>query len=221
MKYDITDFNIDIKGNNIKCRPWTSKEERAFLSSKSENTKLKTAAQMLVLPNIEFKPMTLSEFEYLLLQHRKLSVGSNVSLSVNCNCGQRLEFEKSIDDLTHFIAPKIENKKITVDDIEIELRRIPSKDLLLKVLEIADEDERTYYEFLASISSITYKGETNKTFLLEELEEFFDSIPAFMFRKILTEFFQIKGHLELFCEVSCPLCQSKFDAVFKDIQSFL
>ena len=92
---------------------------------------------------------------------------------------------------------------------------------MLKVLEIADEDERTYYEFLASISSITYKGETNKTFLLEELEEFFDSIPAFMFRKILTEFFQIKGHLELFCEVSCPLCQSKFDAVFKDIQSFL
>lgn len=221
MKYDITDFNIDIKGNIIKCRPWTSKEERAFLGSKNENTKIKTAAQMLVFPNIEFKPMTISEFEYLLLQHRKLSIGNEVSLSVNCNCGQRLEFEKSIDDLTHFIAPKIENKKITVDDVEIELRRIPSKELLLKVLESEDSDERTFYEFLASIASITYKGETNKTFLLEDLEEFFDSLPSSMFRKIISEFFKIKGHLELFCEVSCPLCQSRFDAVFKDVQSFL
>ena len=221
MKYEISDFNVDIKGNIIKCRPWTSREERAFLSNKTQDAKLKAAAQMLVLPNIDFKPMTVAEFEYLLLQHRKLSIGSEVSLSVNCNCGQRIDFDKSVDDLVHFIAPKIDGKKIVSEDVELELRRIPTKEMLLRVLDADDEEDRTFYEFLGSIASITYKGETNKTFLFEELEEFFDSVPSAMFRKLIADFFEIKGHLQLYCEVTCPVCQNKFDAVFRDIPSFL
>lgn len=221
MRYEVDDFEVDLKGNKIKCRPWTSKQERNYLSAKNSETGLKSAAKMLIFPNIEFKPITIAEFNYLVIQHRKISVGSEVSLSVDCNCGQHLEFEKSVDELTHYLEPNIDNKKIIVDDIEIKLRKIPSKELLLKVLEVTDEDERIFYELLSSIEEITYKGETKKTFLFEELEEFFDTLPSSLFRKILSEFFKVKGHIELFCEVTCPLCQNKFNAIFKDIPSFL
>lgn len=221
MKYEINEFNIDVKGNTFKCRPWTSREERSFLSVKNGNTKLANVAKLLIFPNMEFKPMTLSEFEYLMLRHRILSVGDEVELNVTCSCGQRLEFEKPINDLIHFSAPKLDKQTISSEDIEVELRRIPSKELLLKVLEVDDEDERTYIEFLASIASITYKGETNSTFVFEDLEEFFDSLPSSIFRSLLGQFYSLKGHLQLFTEVSCVLCGNKFDAVFKDIQSFL
>lgn len=225
MKYKINDFAIDLKGREVKGRPWTSKEERAYLSNKGEDDSdyrtLKSLTQMLVLPNIEYVPMTLSELYYVILQLRKLSIGSEVSLNVTCSCGQKIEFDKDLDDLAHFAAPELENKKIKSEDVEITLRRIPTKELLLKVLSAENEEDLGFFEFLACIKSITYKGETDSTFTFQDLEEFFDSVPSKMFRDLYEEFFKLKGHIQLFCEVKCLVCGKVFDAVFRDLLSFL
>lgn len=224
MKYEIEDFLVDVGNLKIKCRPWTSKEERMYLTrnndeEKSEN--LKNVAKMLILPNIEFQPITLSEFKFLVLSLRSLSVDTKASLNVSCSCGQFIEFDSLIKDLTHFKESEIDGKVIKSGNLELELRRIPTKELLLKVLETDDELEQKFNEFLACIKSITYKGEKNSVFTFEELKEFFDGVPSNIFNDLFSEFYKVKGHLQLFQEVTCPVCRKKFDAVFRDIDNFL
>ena len=65
MKYELQDFKINVSNLEIKCRPWTSLEERKYISNKSESTTIEDLVRNMILPNIEYQPMTLDEFKYL------------------------------------------------------------------------------------------------------------------------------------------------------------
>lgn len=224
MKYETKSFEIDLKGNIIPYRAWTSKEERLYLTNKGQGSDFALLSKMLVLPNIEYKPMTLAEYEYLIFELRRMSVASEVGLNVRCpKCDMFIEFERDMLDLLHFVAPTLDNKEISHDDISINLRKIPSKDLLLRVVSQETTEQRVFFEFLACIKSITYKGETLETFSFEEIEEFFDDMPSFVFKKLFNQFLELKGYIHLFTEVTCPHphCLHKFDAVFKNVDDFL
>ena len=87
MIYELDDFELKISKNlKIFARPWSSLDERKFLSQHLEDsTKMDGIFRILMYPNLEFKPMTIPEFQVLFLEMRKLSVGADISV-------QRLAF---------------------------------------------------------------------------------------------------------------------------------
>ena len=54
MKYELQDFKINVSNLEIKCRPWTSLEERKYISNKSESTTIEDLVRNMILPNIEY-----------------------------------------------------------------------------------------------------------------------------------------------------------------------
>ena len=255
MLYNIGDQSIRVGEQDIKVRLWTSKEERAFLSQKSESTSAAEVVKTMILPNIEYKPMTLDEFKYLMFKLRGLSVSPEVAFSYTCNgemrvdtetgervqadderlkdeefkkklliqpCKSRVDSSCSIEDAVEFTPSTLKDGDIIEqDDIKVTLRKIPTKELLLKVLNEEKEEDQKYYEFLACIKEVNYAGETLSSFTFEEVREFFDSVPSFIFKKLYRQFYDIKGNIKFSISDSCPLCGSKNRVLFDDILEFL
>ena len=223
MIYELDDFELKISKNlKIFARPWSSLDERKFLSQHLENsTKMDGIFRILMLPNLEFKPMTIPEFQVLFLEMRKLSVGADISLNVTCECGQFLEFDKNLDELIHFIEPDFSTPTIDSNGVIVKLRRIPTAELFKKILAQDNEEDKIYYEFLASIESVTYKNKETRHFTFDELLEFFNTAPSKVTNELLKKFFKIRGYLSLWCETTCPVCQRQFNTTFKDIVDFL
>ena len=222
MKYDISDFELKVGDLDIKCRPWTSLEERKFISIKNDNTSFIDLAKNMILPNIEYKPMTLDEFKYLSFKMRALSVNPELDFNYLCSgetgCQRTISKTTELEDLLHLEPSKL-NQEQTIEykDIKIEFRKIVSKELLLKVLEEKDLTEQKYLEFLACIKSVTYKDQEFKSFTFEEIKEFFDSVEVSKFKKLYYEFFKIKGHLEVYTESTCPICKKTTRVTFDSV----
>ena len=219
MKYELQDFKINVSNLEIKCRPWTSLEERKYISNKSESTTIEDLVRNMILPNIEYQPMTLDEFKYLAFKMRALSVNPALSFNYQCDgkngCQRTLDQEADLDDLLHLQESSLqEEKTIQENDIEVTLRRIPTKELMLKVLAEKDPAEQKYLEFLASIKKVKYKNETHETFTFDELKEFFDSVSSSVFQPLYTKFFDIKGHLRVFKKCICPICKKETIVTF-------
>ena len=225
MKYTLEDFTIQFSDLEIKCKPWTSLEERKYLSVKTENSNIADLARAMIFPNIEFKPMTVDEFKYLAFKLRALSVNPSLTFNYKCSgCNRTMDQESYLDDLLHLQDSKLSSDVIISEgDISVTLRRIPTSELLLKVLSENDITEQKYLEFLASIKTVKYKDEEYTSFTFEELKTFFDDVPAKIFNNLYTKFFDVKGHLRVYTKCTCGICQKSTTVTFDnvDVMDFL
>lgn len=225
MKYEIGDFEIDLGRRKINCKLWTSLDERKWLSVKNDNSTLLDFANSLIFPNIEWKPMTFSEFVFVCVSLRALSSSGTFTSSYVCpgqDCQRRIEFDTNLNDLLQYNEPTMDDELIlTADDVELTIQRIPTIELMKRVLKQTTEQEQKYFEFYASIKSFTYKGKTNNAFTFDEIKEFVDSLPFNIFQSLYFDFFESAGNVELGLMRKCLICGTGTKVVFQKVSDFL
>ena len=225
MKYEIGDFEIDLGKRKINCKLWTSLDERKWLSVKNENSTLLEFANSLIFPNIEWKPMTFSEFVFVCISLRTLSSSGTFTSSYICpgkDCERRIEFDTNLNNLLQFNEPKMEDEVVlSAGDVELTIHRIPTIELMKRVLKQESEQEQKYFEFYASIKSFTYKGKVNEMFTFDEVKEFIDSLPFNIFQSLYFDFFEQVGNIELSLMRKCLICGTETKVVFQKVSDFL
>lgn len=225
MKYEIGDFNIEVGNKSVPCKLWTSLDERKWLTLKSEQATLADFANTLIFPNMKYQPLTYAEFVYVCLKMRAISSSSVFSSSYKCSnsaCERRIDFDMNINDVIQFVPPKIESETIIESkDVRLTIQRIPTKELMLKVLAQEDEQTQRYFEFYASIKSFTYKGKTNDQFTFNEIQEFVDSLRIDIFQDLFSQFYDLMGTIELTIIRKCLICQTDTKVVFQKVSDFL
>lgn len=249
MKYNIGDFKVSIGNDEVKVKLWTSRDERSWLSQKTEDSTFADMCSALIFPNIEYKPMTLDEFKYLIVKLREKSVSNSINFSYMCDgtlrfkigengmekvdekdvdentivqpCNNKVESDIQIEDLVNFMPSTIKNNIIKAADVEIKIQKIPTKDLMLKVLNEKTLEDQKYFEFLACVKEVKYGKETYNAFTFDEIKEFFDSVPSSIFNELYEQFFEIKGYLKFFTVNTCPVCGQKNRVIFDNVLDFL
>jgi len=212
-------IKLPISEKKVKIRPFTVREQKSLLlavdqASSMENEKelesflineFKTILQSCVVESpIELDDMTISDFTYLMLQLRSISVGESSDLRYTCPCKTKVEFNFDIDDV--IVKNKKENyeKSIKLDEnIHMVLDLLHVKD----IAEINDfNPEDILLNTIAKSIKKIYNEETvyeTKDVNFEDVKKFVEQIPVERVKEI-EQYFEETPYLAFAKTLECP-----------------
>lgn len=214
-------------GTEIEYRPFLVKEQKnLLLAQEQDNEKAMFKAVQDLIESVTFgkvktQAMPVIDMEYLFLKIRSKSVGETANIKVTCtdpNCDGTGEAVVNLDDV-EVVGDEPDTKIMISDELGIELRYPRIMDLeksqgldpaastieMLKnsMVTIFDEEE-VYTVADASTNELNEFVESITMTQLEQLTEFFNSIPA----------------LEIDVESQCNTCQRDITTKLRGLNSF-
>lgn len=214
-------------GTEIEYRPFLVKEQKnLLLAQEQDNEKAMFKAVQDLIESVTFgkvktQAMPVIDMEYLFLKIRTKSVGETANIKVTCtdpNCDGTGEAVVNLDDV-EVVGDEPDTKIMISDELGIELRYPRIMDLeksqgldpaastieMLKnsMVTIFDEEE-VYTVADASTNELNEFVESITMTQLEQLTEFFNSIPA----------------LEIDVESQCNTCQRDITTKLRGLNSF-
>ena len=214
-------------GTEIEYRPFLVKEQKnLLLAQEQDNEKAMFKAVQDLIESVTFgkvktQAMPVIDMEYLFLKIRTKSVGETANIKVTCtdpNCDGTGEAVVNLDDV-EVVGDEPDTKIMISDELGIELRYPRIMDLeksqgldpaastieMLKnsMVTIFDEEE-VYTVADASTNELNEFVESITMTQLEQLTEFFNSIPA----------------LEIDVESQCNKCQRDITTKLRGLNSF-
>ena len=188
-------------GTEVEYRPFLVKEQKnLLLAQEQDNEKAMFKAVQDLIESVTFgkvktQAMPVIDMEYLFLKIRSKSVGETANIKVTCtdpNCDGTGEAVVNLDDV-EVVGDEPDTKIMISDELGIELRYPRIMDLeksqgldpaastieMLKnsMVTIFDEEE-VYTVADASTNELNEFVESITMTQLEQLTEFFNSIPA-------------------------------------------
>lgn len=214
-------------GTEVEYRPFLVKEQKnLLLAQEQDNEKAMFKAVQDLIESVTFgkvktQAMPVIDMEYLFLKIRTKSVGETANIKVTCtdpNCDGTGEAVVNLDDV-EVVGDEPDTKIMISDELGIELRYPRIMDLekaqgldpaastieMLKnsMVTIFDEEE-VYTVADASTNELNEFVESITMTQLEQLTEFFNSIPA----------------LEIDVESQCNKCQRDITTKLRGLNSF-
>lgn len=214
-------------GTEVEYRPFLVKEQKnLLLAQEQDNEKAMFKAVQDLIESVTFgkvktQAMPVIDMEYLFLKIRSKSVGETANIKVTCtdpNCDGTGEAVVNLDDV-EVVGDEPDTKIMISDELGIELRYPRIMDLekaqgldpaastieMLKnsMVTIFDEEE-VYTVADASTNELNEFVESITMTQLEQLTEFFNSIPA----------------LEIDVESQCNTCQRDITTKLRGLNSF-
>jgi hypothetical protein len=214
-------YEIDLGSKKITFRKWKVKDRKKFIELMSihgDDIAESEVAKALVYNCID-KPdiaLTQDELKYILFQIRKESLGDTFNFTYVCEeCETRNKKELLLSEVITFTKSKYST--INVDDIEIEMGEIISKEYYDKaVSECKVLNEIFLVDFLYHIK----KFNSNDTFTFAELLEYFGDLDIDVMDKIFDLWEEQKSKMNNIYTVSCEKCGHDEKYKFDEIPEF-
>jgi len=225
LKYNVEYNNIaKIGDREFRFRPWTTKNEKDYLISVESEEKItdEMLFDILIRPCLENSDVTLTvnEQKMLMIEIRKKSLGSTFPMKYICReCKQVNDLDVELDKIINFSPDKFED--VCVEDLVFSFGHIATQRLKDRLKEQNTDVDYSFTEFLLHIQSIEISGRIEDTFTFDELKDFVESLPTFIFDEVFEKFKKMKSSLEFSLRTYCMVCNTENDIEFDTIPNFL
>ena len=226
-------ITTSVGDKKITFRPWTTKEEKAYLKAiENEKTKItdKLLFDILIRPCLEEKDkdivLSVSEQKLLLIEIRKVSISETFNDTIICEeCKEKSEEVININDIHSYKKANYSTVELKhQEDVFIfefgEIKSNKDKERL-----VLDDGLISYIftDFLLHIKSIQVNGELSDKFSFKELEKFMDSLPTKIFDALFEKYQEMVDSLDLCYKFTCPSCNNsqKIEYNGRNIPNFL
>lgn len=208
----------------INFRPFLVKEHKVLmtLAESTEDEIAKTIRELIgACTNNLINIDELSNFdvEYLFLQLRSKSIGDEVGVIVNCDCGEKINHVIKLSDAKVVFDEKHTNKIFITPTVGIEMR-YPRFEEVVGVYESGDQ-QKVLDLIVSCVKGLFTETEyyDAKTQTRQEIEEFLNNLTKLQFDK-LEEFFTTMPRLVQHIEKECPKCNTLNKVDLKGLQNF-
>jgi hypothetical protein len=197
-------------GKTVKYRPFLVKEHKVLLTmTEADDSEVSRIVKELVdvctFNELDVSKLPHFDIEYMFLHLRAKSIGENVEVIVNCECGEKIEASFNIEDVK--VESKADNSnKIMLDDehgIEMDY---PKFEDVVKIY--STKETEAVVNLITSCVKGIFDGENYweaEDQTKEELEEFVLSLTKQQFDKI-EEFFINAPKVVQVIECDCKEC---------------
>jgi len=225
LKYKVEYNNTATIGDKeYKFKPWTTKNEKDYLIAVESETKVTDTMlfDLLIKPCLENPDIVLSQNEQkmLIIEIRKKSLGSTFPMRYACTkCKQVNDIDVNFDSIVKYTPDNY--KDVEVENMIFKFGDIVSERLRSRLDNQETNIDYAFTEFLLHIQSITIDGEVEDTFSFDELQEFVEEMPTFIFDKVYKEFQGMKSSLEFELKTYCMVCNEENNVEFDHLPNFL
>ena len=208
----------------VKYRPFLVKEHKILMTLAEADTSevsrvLKELIDICTFKKLNIKKLSNFDVEYIFLNLRAKSIGENVKVIVNCNCGN--EIEHSID----LNKVRIDKKGSLSNKIEIKngigvILRYPSFEEMIELYENKD-NAKVFFTISKCIDTIYTKEDVHdrNSFTDEEAEDFLSQMTKEEFKKI-EEFFINLPRVVQDIKVKCDKCGKLNETKMEGLENF-
>lgn len=225
LKYNIKYSSIARIGDReFKFKPWTTKNEKDYLIAveSEEDITDDMLFDILIKPCLEDPDISLSvnEQKMLIIEIRKKSLGGTFPMRYICKkCKNVNDIDVEFDQIINFSPDKFE--LIKVDDLVFNLGHIQSQNLKDRLKEQKTNVDYAFTDFLLHIHSIEVDGTLEDTFTFDELQDFVENLPTYIFDEVYEKFQAMKSKLEFELTTFCLTCNTENEVEFDHIPNFL
>jgi len=198
-------------GKKIKYRPFLVKEHKVLLTmAEADNTEVARIVAELVdvctFNKLNVQALPHFDIEYIFLQLRAKSISETVDVIVNCECGNKIDANFTIDNLKVVRDSTHSNKIMLTDMYGVEMNYPVFEDV---VGVFASNNTSKVVELIINCIKGVFDNENYwdaKEQTKEELEEFVYSLTKEQFDKI-ENFFVTAPKIVQEIESDCPKCK--------------
>lgn len=219
--YELT---LPSTGAKVKFRPFLVKEHKILLTmTEADNNEVARIIRELVdvctFNKLKIKDLPHFDIEYIFMHLRAKSISETVDVVVNCECGEKIDTNFSIENLQVVKQEGHTNKVMVNDEIGIELN-YPNIDDVVDVFDSKD-NQKIIDLILRNVKAIynqeDYWPAVEQT--KEDLEEFIFSLTKEQFDK-LEQFFVTAPKIVQTIECDCPKCGKHNVSRLEGLQNF-
>jgi hypothetical protein len=224
LESPVFELNLPSTGKKIKFRPFLVKEHKVLLTmSEAENDEvwriIRDLVDVCTFGKLKVDELAHFDIEYIFLHLRAKSIGEQVEVILNCECGNKIETSYNIEDVKIEKKPGHSNKIQLNDTFGVEMN-YPT---LEKVIDVfgSNDNAKVIELIIESIKGI-YDTENyweTKDHTKEEIEEFVFSLTKQQFEKI-EEFFVTAPKVVQTIEADCPKCGKHNVSKLEGLQNF-
>lgn len=235
LEHPVYILKIPSTGKEVKFRPFLVKEEKIImiaLQEKSEKVIFNCISEIIhncTFGKVVADDLTVFDTEYIFLELRKKSKGTEVPLIFQCRnevdgepCGNMININFNLD-LVKLHKDEHHTNKIMIDDqIGIVMKYPKLKDTVEMESILSDEGNADgMYESLMKFVDCFFEGDTViDSFTLEEFKEFVDNMSEAQIQKV-KDFFTTMPRLRAEIDITCNKCGKTEKVVLEGLQSFL
>lgn len=226
-KLEVPTFELTLpsSGKKIKYRPFLVKEHKTLLLLKESTDDdvsriLEEIVDTCTFNKLNVKTLPSFDLEYVFMNLRARSIGETVDLLVNCDCGNKIDYQMNIDALEVKRNESHKTKIMLTDTIGIEMKYPRFKDTM--GIFVSKDQDRIFDLVLSCINAIyTTDGDyhliTDEN--LGELDEFVSDMNKEQY-DMLEEFFHTMPKLVQNIDVTCDKCGAHNHATLEGLQNF-
>lgn len=220
----VYELTLPSTGKQIRFRPFLVKEHKVLLTmAEASDDEIARIIRELIdsctFGELNVKDLPHFDIEYIFMMLRAKSIGENVEVIVNCDCGHKIEASFDIEKL-EVVKPENHSNKIMVgDEVGVEMR-YPGIDEVVRVF-VSESNDSIFDLVVKNIKGIfdsqNYWEAENQS--KEELLEFIESLTKEQFGKI-EQFFATSPKIVQTVECDCPECGKHNVSKIEGLQNF-
>jgi hypothetical protein len=185
-------LTLPISKEKIKYRSFLVKEQRVLLQAQEEKEEKQIINSIISIleactfNKIDIPAMNVTDFEYLLLNIRSKSAGSNININVKCShCQHQNEINFSIDDIKLTEPEKVDNPICIEEGFYIEMQ-FPSTESLLSY-DKNSKEEQNLNIVKSCLKSIIHNDNIYplENYSSEKIAEFIDQLTSAQLNKLI------------------------------------
>lgn len=209
---------LPVCGLEVEYRPFLSQEERILLmASESKDPAsyiraMKDVVSACTFGVVDANTLAPVDLEYLFLNLRSKAVGESVTIKFKCAaepCEHELMHDICFDDvIIEHLDEYNENKKIEIQNGVGLVMKAPTADLALTIQNSGKTQAEKMFSMIKNCIDYIYDEEQvykPADYKGKELDEFIDSLPVDVMRKI-SKFFEELPKLTYHKSVVCSVC---------------
>lgn len=223
-KLDIPTFELTLpsSGKKVKYRPFLVKEYKTLQMMKESSPEEVHRIALEIVDICTFNKLKVStlpnfDVEYIFMQLRAKSLGENVDLVVNCECGFSIPYSMPIEKVTLKRVDTHTPKFMVTDTVGLKMKYPPFN---VKTKSLTPED---LFTLVASCveSFYTKDGEYHEVDQseLDEVKDFLENLNPKQFA-LVEKFFETIPKLTHAVYAKCPSCGNTNEANLEGLLNF-
>jgi hypothetical protein len=218
------DNSCTIGDKKFKFKPWNTKNEKDYLIAveSEEDITDNLLFEILIRPCLEEPDVVLTsnEQKMLMIEIRKKSLGITFPMRYVCKkCKQVNDLDIELDKIIKFTPDKFED--VEIDNLKFKFGNIRSENLKKRLDGLKTNVDYAFTELLLHIQCIEIDGTVEDTFTFDELQEFVEELPTYIFDEVYKKFQSMKSSLNFNLKTFCMVCNTENDIDLEYIPNFL
>lgn len=218
------ELKLPSSGESVRYRPFLVREHKILMTmAEADNQEVGRIVSELVdvctFNKLNVNKLPHFDIEYIFMNLRAKSIGEKVDVVVNCDCGNKIETEFSIDNLAVEKKPDHSNKIMLTDDLGVEM-------MYPRFSDVMDVFQSKNSEVIFDLIAKNIKGIFDKDSYWEAAEQSPDEVKEFLFSLTrqqfdkIEEFFVTSPKIVQTVECVCDKCGKHNVNKIEGLQNF-